>query len=223
MDLTTTVSRIVLDHPECARVLQERHIDFCCNGSVSLAEACAARGLDAREIAAELQREVRPGGPAAADDPRRLPTAELVAWIVSHHHVFLRDALPFLVPLAAKVAAVHGEHDSRLLEVQAKFFELRGQLDAHLDEEEETFFREVVAPAPDLGQLREEAAEMREEHREIGAALGRIRELTDDYTPPDWACTSYRRLLSGLRLLEDDVLRHVHLENEVLLPRLAAA
>lgn len=223
MDLTKTVSRIVLDHPECAGVLQDRHIDFCCNGGLTLAQACAARGLDAVDVAAALEKAMRPGTAAADADPRSLSTGELVSFIVSRHHTFLRGALPFLVPLTAKVAAVHGDHDPRLREIQAEFNELREILDTHLDEEEETLFREVVTDAPDLEQVRRDVAGIRDEHKLVGGALHRIRELSDDYTPPSWACTSYRRLLSELRRLEDDVLRHVHLENDVLLPRFLVA
>ncbi len=217
MDLTTTVSRIVLDHPECAAVFQDRHIDFCCSGGMTLAEACAKRGINSREVGAALEKAAML--PAPSEDPRALSTAELVSFIVSRHHTFLRDALPFLVPLVAKVAGVHGDHEPRLRKLQAEFFELRELLDLHLDQEEQTLFREVVTEAPDPERLRSELAGIREEHREVGAALHRIRALSDDYTPPPWACTSYRRLLVELRHLEDDVLRHVHLENEVLFPR----
>ncbi len=223
MDSTTTLSRIVLDHPACAAVFQDRHIDFCCNGGMTLAEACAARGLDASEVTAALEAAIGEGGSGPADDPRALSTAELVSFIVSRHHAYLRDALPFLVPLAAKVAGVHGDHDRRLRDLRAEFVELREALDLHLDQEEQTLFRELVADAPDPELLRRELTGMREEHREIGAALRRIRALCDDYTPPSWACTSYRTLLAQLRRFEDDLLRHVHLENDVLLPRFVPA
>ncbi|HUJ29216.1 MAG TPA: iron-sulfur cluster repair di-iron protein [Myxococcales bacterium] len=219
MDPTTTVSRIVLDHPACAAVFQDRHIDFCCNGGVTLEEACATRGLDAGEVAAALAAAAREGSPPPAEDPRELSTAELVSFIVSRHHAYLRDALPFLVTLAAKVAAVHGDRDPLLRDLQAEFAELRETLELHLDQEEETLFREVVAAEPDQAQLRRELTGMREEHREMGAALRRIRALSNDYTPPPWACTSYRTLLTELRHFEDDLRRHVHLENDVLLPR----
>jgi regulator of cell morphogenesis and NO signaling len=153
--------------------------------------------------------------PAAAD-PRRLSDDELVSFIVSHHHAFLREALPSLLPLAAKVARVHGDHDPRLRELQAGFGELFEMLELHLDQE--ALLREVIASKPEL--LRRELAGMREEHRNVLAALRHIRSLSDDYTPPAWACASYRRLLAGLGQLEDDVLRHVQLEADVLLPRL---
>ena len=154
-------------------------------------------------------------------DPRSLSTPELVAHIVSRHHAFLRSALPFLVPLVAKVARVHGDHDPRLRELRAEFVELRESLDIHLDQEEDVLFREVVADVRDPDLLRRELAGMRGEHRELVAALGRIRVLCDGYLPPAWACGSYRTLLVELQRLEDDVLLHVRLEDDVLLPRFA--
>ena len=40
---------------------------------------------------------------------------------------------------------------------------------------------------------------------------------------PEWGCSSYRVLMSELEALEGDVLRHVHLENHVLMPRFVTA
>ena len=151
-------------------------------------------------------------------DPANLSTPELIDYIVSHHHAFLRGALPFLVPLAAKVANVHGDHDPRLRELQQEFVELRASLDLHLDDEEETLFREAVAARPDPRQLDG----MREEHEQMSRALGRIRALCDGYAPPAWACSSYRRLLAELKALEDDLVAHMRIEDEVLAPRFAA-
>jgi regulator of cell morphogenesis and NO signaling len=61
------------------------------------------------------------------------------------------------------------------------------------------------------------------EHERAGAALGRLRELTDGHKAPAWACNSYRALLDGLDRLERDMHEHVHLENHVLFPRALAA
>ena len=49
--------------------------------------------------------------------------------------------------------------------------------------------------------------------------LTRICEAAEDFTVPDWACTSYRTLFRELSALEKDVFTHVHLENHVLMPR----
>ena len=52
-------------------------------------------------------------------------------------------------------------------------------------------------------------------------SLARIRLLADDFIVPDWACKSYRLMLNELLTLEEDTMRHVHLENHVLMPRFA--
>lgn len=222
LDRQATISSLVLDHPSCAAVLQERRIDFCCSGGMTVSQACAARGMDPEPVFAALEAAAR-SRVEPADDPRNLETGELVAHIVSRHHAYLRSALPFLVPLASKVARVHGDHDPRLRDLQAEFFELREALDAHLDQEEQVLFRQVTAEAPDRAVLERELSDMLAGHFEIGVSLRRIRELTDDFAPPAWACTSYRTLLSELHALEQDVLWHVHIENNVLRPRFATA
>ena len=84
----------------------------------------------------------------------------------------LDTTLPLLLPLAAKVARVHGAHDPRLVEVNEVCDELLDGID------DETATQE---------------------------AMRRLRELSDGYVAPDWACASYRRLLSTLQRLEADL------------------
>jgi iron-sulfur cluster repair protein YtfE (RIC family) len=47
-------------------------------------------------------------------------------------------------------------------------------------------------------------------------------KLTDTYTPPDWACNTFRALYDGLAQLESNMHQHVHKENNVLFPRALA-
>ncbi len=61
-----------------------------------------------------------------------------------------------------------------------------------------------------------------EDHLAVGALLERIREATDGFAVPEWGCNTYRVTMRELDALEADVLRHVHLENHVLMPRVLA-
>jgi regulator of cell morphogenesis and NO signaling len=56
------------------------------------------------------------------------------------------------------------------------------------------------------------------EHDDAGEALRRLRELTNGFQPPADACNTYRALFDGLKDLEEDLHRHIHLENSVLFP-----
>ena len=56
------------------------------------------------------------------------------------------------------------------------------------------------------------------EDDDAGQALARLNELTGGYQPPADACNTYRALFAGLADLEEDLHRHIHLENQVLFP-----
>jgi regulator of cell morphogenesis and NO signaling len=64
--------------------------------------------------------------------------------------------------------------------------------------------------------------QMEFEHDEAGVALGQLRQLTDNYTPPEWACNTYRAMLDSLLNFEQDMHQHIHKENNVLFPKAIA-
>ena len=219
LDAQTTVARAVLDHSECAAVFQRHRIDYCCKGSRSIAAAAEERGIDQAVLMAELQRAIADRRVGSDVDPAALPTASLIAYIIGRHHDYLRAVLPFARALAAKVARVHGDHNPRLVELAAVIAELTDALVPHLDMEEQVLFPALMARSPHPALVATELGAMHEEHLAVGALLARMRDATEDYRLPDWACTSYRTLFAELEKLEGDVLRHVHIENHVLMPR----
>jgi regulator of cell morphogenesis and NO signaling len=222
IDRSATVARIVLDHSETAAVFQRNRIDFCCRGNVTVPEACKGVGKDPEGLFAELETAVgeRTGDPVE-DDLRTFSTPALLARIVDRHHGYLRSAVPRIEPLLAKVAAVHGEHNPKLVDVRDAFVELVGMLGPHLDFEEEVLFPELVASGVPSGSALEHLDAMNAEHLAVGTKLAQIRALADDFTTPGWGCNSYRALMAELENLEADILQHVHLENHVLMPRFA--
>jgi regulator of cell morphogenesis and NO signaling len=121
----------------------------------------------------------------------------------------------------AKVAAVHGPRDASLQQVHAAFGELAASLEPHLEEEEEVLFPSILAPQPDARIVKQELERMHDDHLAVGDLLARIRTLTAGFKTPEWGCGTYRVLMAELDALEADILRHVHLENHVLAPRLA--
>lgn len=215
------IADIVISHSECASVFQKHKIDFCCNGGVSLAEATKKKGIDTEALIAELQDAInrRKGGPAG--DPRDLSTPALIGTIISNHHEYLRKILPFLVPLSAKVGNVHGDHDPKLQDLAKVVKELSDSLIDHLDKEEQTLFPALMTGKPDPQLIKDELEAMVKEHLEVAGLLELVHKATEDYTLPDWACNSYRTLFAELESMESDILRHVHLENHVLMPRFA--
>ena len=221
IDRNATVARIVLDHPSCALVFRDHHIDFCCRGALTMKEACAGKALDAETLLAELERAAQQSV-APAEDPRELSTSRLIEHIVGRHHAYLRKELPYVDVLARKVARVHGERDIKLRVLADFVADLRAALEPHLDDEERSLFPALVAPVPDARRIARELGTMHDDHLRVGEMITSIRALASDYRCPEWACGSYRALMRELQGLELDTLRHVHLENHVLMRRFSA-
>jgi regulator of cell morphogenesis and NO signaling len=221
LNRSATVAQIVTEHFVAARVFQKHQIDFCCHGDVTVPEACHGRSIDPDALFAELEATVPEEGAAAGEDPRELSTSALVARIVDRHHGYLRRQLPYLGPLVSKVATVHGARNPKLAELEASFRELADALEPHLDREEEVLFPALMVRLPDREVIRRELEDMHADHLAVGALLARIRSAADGFATPEWACNTYRVVAHELDALESDVLRHVHLENHVLMPRFA--
>lgn len=229
IDPSSTLGELVTEHPGLARHLERQGLDYCCGGHRSLAEACAASGLDLAAVVDELTG-LDGGEPEPWAD---LGPAELVDHIEATHHRYLHDELPRLTALADKVAGVHGGRHPEVVEVAATYAELRAELEPHLLKEERILFpmvRQLVAaqrsdgPAPAFhcGSLRNPISVMLVEHEHAGALLEHLRDLTDDHSPPADACASYQALYQGLAELEADTHRHVHKESNVLFPAVVA-
>ncbi len=217
LDARSPVATIVLDHSECAVVFARHRVDYCCHGQRPLVEVCREQGLDVLGILDELQAAIARRGPAPELDPRTLTTADLIASVIAQHHAYLHRTLPTLRVLAHKVARRHSERVPALVRVATIFEALADTLIDHLASEEEVLFPAVVEQRP--ADVRALLLGMREEHEDVGRMLVALRMAAADYVVPDWACTSYRTLMSELAALEADTLRHVHVENHVLLPR----
>lgn len=217
-----TVAQIVLDHSICAPIFQRLRIDFCCRGDVPLRQACAENGVDVTGLLRELCLAIADHDERTSFDPRLLDTRALVEHIVNAHHLYLRDILPFLVTLSKRVARVHGQNHPELFELCHAVEALRDDLIPHIDYEELVVFPALLARAPGDPIIQEALSTMHDEHPGVAMLLNTIRTLTRDYALPSDACTSYAALYRQLEDVEADTLRHVHLENNVLMPRFAS-
>ncbi len=223
----TTVGEIVRSAPARSRIFESLGIDYCCGGKKPLAEACRAKNLDPATVVAMLA--ALDAGPSTAEsaNPDALSLSALCDHIEQIHHGYLREELPRLDFMTRKVAAVHGDHEPRLLEVRQVFESFNVAMTSHTQEEEEKIFpaiRQLESPGgTGVAPLKGALDKLESEHDRAGAALARFRELTDNYSPPEWACNTFRALYDGLANLERETHQHVHKENNVLFPRALAA
>lgn len=217
----THVAEVAATQPSSVRVFQRFGIDFCCGGRKPLGQAC-----EEHEISyADLERALAEAAAAPASRERdwaRESLQALAAHIVATYHEPLREELPRLRQMAAKVAVVHGSHaDQPLDRLDAIVRELADELTEHMMKEERVLFPAIGALEADGTPfpISMPVAMMEQEHDHAGALLAELRRITDGYVPPEWACQTYRALFQGLEELEREMHVHVHLENNVLFPR----
>lgn len=228
--LNQTIGQMVAEHPDFARLFEKLGIDYCCGGKVPFAEACAAKHLDAQTVLRML--DLNPLLSSFSHGEKKWDTSglsELCNHIETTHHAYLKTELPRLSQIANKVASVHGEKDPALIDLARVFEAFQSELTEHMQKEEQILFplcRELesskVRPVIHCGSVKNPVAVMEREHTDAGDALAEMRRLTHDFTPPDWACNTYRVLLQSLAELEKDMHVHVHKENSILFPKAVA-
>jgi regulator of cell morphogenesis and NO signaling len=226
-----TLAAIVTKDMRKAEVFKKHGLDFCCNGNMTVAEACAAKGLDVTRIEQELREADK------VQSSTTLPYNDwnidfLADFIVNTHHSFLRKNLPEIAKYSAKVAQVHGTRHPELLQVDKLVQEVVAEFTAHLPEEEQRMFpyiKQLVAaknagqplPASPMGRFKDSLDALVKEHVSVGGKLDEVAELTHGYALPEDACASYTLLFRLLHELEDDTHVHIHLENNILFPKAA--
>jgi len=226
---TDTVGAIVAKRPALSRVFEQAGIDYCCGGKIPLDQACQKKGIDPQTFLVTMEEAVVAAGTEPLVDAAAMTLTALADHIEGTHHAYLKMELPRLGAMTTKVAAVHGEHDARLAQVRDTFAGLAAEMASHMMKEERILFPMIrqldaskSAPAFHCGSVANPIRQMELEHDQAGGALAKMRELTDGFTPPDWACNTYRAMLDALAQLEHDLHQHVHKENNVLFPRAIA-
>ncbi len=225
-----TVRDYAVENPNATRVFEKYGIDYCCGGHKPLADACAAANVDVNEVLKGIEN----GGSATSNDNakdwRRESLTALVEHINSTHHVYVKEEVPRLLQLIAKVVAAHGANHPELLTVQQTFSGLGQELSMHLMKEEQILFPYVAQaersaktgeplPPSCFGTVQNPVRMMMMEHDSAGTALKELREATSDYAVPGDACISYKTLYQALQDFEKDLHQHIHLENNILFPR----
>ena len=213
-----TVGDIAATLPGATGVFRKFKIDFCCNGDLTLDGAAQRRGADPDELILALEA-LDHADPATA--PVAMESDELIDHIQVRYHEAHRRALPELIALSRKVEAVHREHPKVPAGLSDALRQMHNDLEEHMTREEGTLFPAMLQQSAD--KLGIAIDELRHEHDGQGTQLRLLESLTDDFTLPEGACRSWQALYVGTARLAEDLMEHIHLENNVLFPRFTTA
>jgi len=231
---TTKVRDVALELPQSTRLFEKFKIDYCCGGDQPLAAACASAGVDVQNML-ELIQQVKQA-PAAGNgtpDLQKATATELIGYILDKHHVFTKNEMARLGPLADKVVDAHGANHSELLALRDLMRQLFEDLRPHMFKEEQILFPFIIAleeareqnrsaPFAPFGTVNNPIRMMLTEHDTVGDLLREMRKLSSDYAVPDDACISFKTFYKALEAFEQDLHQHIHLENNLLFPKAVA-
>lgn len=224
-----TIGEIAADDYRKALIFKKYGLDFCCGGKKTLEEAAKTKGISKEEIEKEINAlDVK--NISQDEDILNWELDKLVDHIVDTHHSFVKTTIPEIVQFLSKVTKVHSGTNPELLKIYEYFGAVANELSIHLHKEEMMLFPyikelaesargEVDSPVGAFGNVQSPIKVMEEEHESAGKLLEAIRELTNNYTLPEHACGSYKVTYGLLNDFEEDLFRHIHLENNILFPK----
>ena len=227
--LTETVGAIAAKDYRKAEVFRKMGIDFCYDGDKSLEEASRDAGVSAEQLNAALcQVTIEKTDSSQQFDKWNL--VSVIDYIINTHHRYAKENAVIIYDLAQKVASHHGANHPELIKLATAIFLFLHDLLNHMKKEEEILFpaiKQLIRENQYLEKSRYTTSGlikglirlMREEHHATSKYLKLFHELTNDYMLPEDACSSYRNLFEKLKEFEDDLLLHVHLENNILFPK----
>jgi regulator of cell morphogenesis and NO signaling len=226
---TSVIGEIVTKFPKASDLFKTYRIDFCCGGNRPLIEAINERNLAADEVLTKLNTLYHET--IALNESiiewENASFKQLIDYIINKHHCYINEELPQLSPYVNKVLRAHGADQPHLAQIHRLFHELRIELEQHLIKEETEDFPLILEmeqnhTEENYQHLQKIVEDLESEHSHAGAILKELREVTNDFTPPEGACGTYRLVYQRLEDLEADLFEHIHLENNVLFPRAVA-
>jgi len=223
-----TLASIVTGNHQAVPVLEKYNLDFCCKGKRTLAQACEEKGIKIESITEELKNLTNAAG------KQQMPFTEmsaeqLISYILINHHFYVKQSMPAIFSHLHKVATKHGDRFPNMQKVYDLFVIIMREMTVHMEKEESDLFPRIkevenlsrsgrsseILP----GYIQIPVDAMEADHEEAGDILYEIRTLTNNYMPPADACTTFKVTLAELKEFEEDLHKHVHLENNILFPK----
>lgn len=221
------IGEIVAEDFRTAAIFKKHGIDFCCKGGRTVDEACEAKNLNPDEIFREINN--LPDDNNGSTDFKSWALDLLADYVEKTHHRYVEEKTPIIQAFLEKLCKVHGDRHPELFEIRELFDESAKDLAAHMKKEELILFpfiRNLVKMKlrgsdfefPPFGTVENPVNMMKHEHTIEGERFRKIGEKSDEFTPPADACNTYRVTFAMLQDFENDLHKHIHLENNILFP-----
>ncbi|KQO22401.1 iron-sulfur cluster repair di-iron protein [Flavobacterium sp. Leaf82] len=221
-----TIGSFVAKDFRTAAVFTKYQIDFCCKGNRILTEVCEKQNIDSDVLVQNLI-DVLESENNNGIDFNSWPLDLLADYIEKTHHRYVEDKSIILKQFLDKLCKVHGDAHPELFRINELFTAGAGELAQHMKKEELMLFPFIkrmvktkeehgILTQPSFGSVSNPIAMMMQEHDNEGDRFREIASITNNYTPPSDGCTTYKVTFAMLKEFEEDLHKHIHLENNIL-------
>ena len=224
-----SIGKLVATNYRAASIFKKYGIDFCCQGNKTIEEACQKKNVSTETLLSDL-KEVLEAKSKETIDFNSWPLDLLIDYITKKHHSYVETKILEIKPYLHKLCKVHGQRHPELFEITDQFNASADELTVHMKKEELILFpyvkklvkaseEKTTLENPHFGTVQNPIAMMMSEHEIEGERFRKIAQLSNDYTPPEDACNTYRVTYAMLKEFEEDLHLHIHLENNILFPK----
>lgn len=213
-----TLGEIAAASPAIIETFERLGLDYCCEGDRTLADAAEQAGLNVQLVTDRVDRNSSVSG--TPSNEASLETQVLIQHIICEYHAPHREDLPLLIELARKVETVH-QFDADTPHGLAEALQrLQSRLIGDMAEEEGNLFPAIRDG--DLTAARAVIHRLQAGRHRYSDDIHAIEEIANGFDLPPGACQSWQRLYFGTARFVDELRYHVHLEHNVLFPRVLA-
>lgn len=221
-----TIGGYVATDFRIATLFSNYKIDFCCKGNKTLEEVCAAKGLELHQLENEITTILESNNATEIDFKSFSPNL-LIDYILEAHHKYVVANTPVIGQYLDKLCKVHGERHPELFEIKKLFKISAAEMENHMQKEEVVLFPFIkmmtaaikdnkTIAQPHFGTVDNPIAMLKGDHETEGNLFAKISELSSNYTPPIDACETYKVAFAMLQEFEQNLHKHIHLENNIL-------
>ena len=223
----STIADIVSENFKTADIFKKYKIDFCCGGDKSIDKVCQEKGIPREDLLSELSIYLKPADDE--NDYKNWDPVRLIDHIEKKHHRYVERSLPLLRDYLAKVDSAHGANHPEVVKIRELFNASADELTKHMKKEELMLFpyikqmwnaqqNNTEVNTPPYGTVKNPIQMMELEHDTEGGRFDEIQKLSDNFTPPEDACNTYKVTYYKLQEFQEDLHTHIHLENNILFP-----
>ncbi|MCK9175798.1 MAG: hemerythrin domain-containing protein [Desulforhopalus sp.] len=226
---TTRLNSLALENYNTSKTFETWGVNFYSSGPAerTLEDVCAEQGLSLDRLISQLAADLEQ--PEKDTVCRGTSLDALIAYIVEHHHQYIKKTLPEILVNLDSLCGQSGLQHPEILEIRRLCEDGAQGLISHLHREEIVLFPYVrrVEAARAAGQPLPEfhcstvgvpVSIMIEEHGIENERLGRIAILASGCEMQRWGDPLWKKTLRQLRDFELNLHRHIHLEDNLLFP-----